>query len=62
MNTFSRIVPDMNVGKRSTLLNIFFISQFNYCPLWMCHSRAKNKINRLQKVPKDYLQRQNIYF
>ena len=31
-----------------TLLNTFFISKVNYCPLkWMCHCRAKsNKINR----------------
>ena len=33
------------------LMNAFFISQFNYCPvIWMCHSRAlKNKINRLHE-------------
>ena len=33
------------------LLNAFFKSQFNYCPLvWMCHSRAlNNKINRLHE-------------
>ena len=41
----------MNITKRRSLLNTFFMSQFNYCPLtWMCHSRAKNnKINRLHE-------------
>ena len=32
------------------LVNAFFISQFNYCPIWMCHGRAlNNKINRLHE-------------
>ena len=32
-------------------MNMFFNSQFNYCPfIWMCHSRENNnKINRLHK-------------
>ena len=49
MNALSTVIPYMNITKRCTLLNTFFISQFNYCLLtWMCHSRAKNnKINRL---------------
>ena len=38
----------MNTAKRCTLLNAFFMSQCNYYHLtWMCHSHAKNKINRL---------------
>ena len=38
----------MNTTKRCTLLNTFFMSQCNYYHLtWMCHSHAKNKINRL---------------
>ena len=51
MNALSTVIPYMNITKRCTLLNTFFISQFNYCLLtWMCHSRAKNnKINRLNE-------------
>ena len=51
MNLLSRVIPYMNITKRCTLLNTYFISQFNYCPLiWMWHSRAKNnKINRLHE-------------
>ena len=51
MNTLSRVIPYMNITKQRSLLNTFFMSQFNYCPLtWMCHSRAKNnKINRLHE-------------
>ena len=42
----------MNIGKRRlNLMNSFFTSQFNYCPLvWMCHHRSvNNKINRLHE-------------
>ena len=51
MNAFSRVIPYMNITERRSLLNTFFMSQFNYCPLkWMCHSRAKNrKINSLHE-------------
>ena len=51
MNALSTVIPYMNITKRCTILNTFFISQFNYCLLtWMCHSRAKNnKINRLNE-------------
>ena len=51
MNAFSRVIPYMNITERRSLLNTFFISQFNYCLLsWMYHSGAKNnKINRLHK-------------
>ena len=51
MNTLSRVIPYMNITKRRSLLNTFFMSQFTYCPLtWICHSRAKNnKRNHLQK-------------
>ena len=48
MNALSRVIPNMNITKRFTLLNAFFMSQCNYYHLtWMCHSHAKNKINRL---------------
>ena len=54
MNALSRIVPYMNIEKWRTLLNIFFISQFNYCPLiQMCHSSAKN--NKIKGVHETYL-------
>ena len=33
----------MSLSKKRTLMNAFFKSQFNYCPLiWMCHSRENN--------------------
>ena len=42
----------MNISKRKLIMNSFFTSQFNYCPLvWMCHSRLiNNKINRLHET------------
>ena len=51
INALSRITPSMNISKRSILMNSFFNSQFNYCPLvWMFHSRSiNNKINRLHE-------------
>ena len=51
MNALSGVIPYINITNRRSLLNTFFISQFNYCPLtWMCHSRAQNnKINRLHE-------------
>ena len=49
MNVLFRIIPYMNITKRRSLLNTFFMSQFNYCPLtWMCHSRAKNNKIKLR--------------
>ena len=51
LNAFARLTPYMELGKRRMLMNAFFNSQFNYCPvIWMCHSRAlNNKINRLHE-------------
>ena len=51
VNVLSRITPYMNLTKRKLLMNSFFASQFNYCPLvWMCHNHTiNNKINRLHK-------------
>ena len=51
VNVFSRITPYINLTKRKLLMNWFFTSQFNYCPLvWMCHNRTiNNKINRLHE-------------
>ena len=51
INALARIAPFMSINKRRTLMNAFFTSQFNYCPLiWMFHSHANNnKINRLHE-------------
>ena len=44
----ARVTSGMSLSKKRTLMNMFFNSQFNYCPLiWMCHSRENNnKINK----------------
>ena len=41
----------MSIRTRRTLMNAFFKSQFNYCPLiWICCNRSlNNKIHRLHK-------------
>ena len=41
----------MDFRKRRLLVNAFFSSQFNYCPLiWMCHNRMlNNRIKRLHE-------------
>ena len=51
LNALARITPYMELTKRRILMNAFFDSQFNYCPLiWMFHSRnLNNKINRLHE-------------
>ena len=51
VQVLARITPYMSIPKRKLLMNSFFTSQFNYCPLtWMCHSRTmNNKINRLHE-------------
>ena len=33
VNALSRMLPYMNFEKRFILINFFFTSQFNYCPL-----------------------------
>ena len=36
----ARVTSGISLSKKRTLMNAFFNSQFNYCPLiWMCHSR-----------------------
>ena len=51
LNALARLTPYMELGKRRMLMNAFFNSQFNYCPvIWMRHSRAlNNKLNRLHE-------------
>ena len=41
----------MGLSKRKLLINVFFTSQFGYCPLiWMCHNRSNNRtINIFQE-------------
>ena len=47
----ARVTPAMSLSKKHTLMNVFFNSQLNYCPLTcMCHSRENNKkINRFNE-------------
>ena len=51
LNALVRITPYMELTKWRILMNTFFDSQFNYCPLiWMFRSRnLNNKINRLHE-------------
>ena len=51
INAITRVKPFMNLSKRRLLMNSFFKTQFNYCPLlWMCDSRENNtKINGLHE-------------
>ena len=50
-NALARITPYMELTKPHILMNAFFDSQFNYCPLiWMFHSHnLNNKISRLHE-------------
>ena len=52
VHVLARIALYMNISKRKWIMNSFFTSQCNYCPLvWMCHSRLiNNKINRLHET------------
>ena len=51
LNALGRTSYYMDPLKRRLLVNAFFTSHFNYCPLnWMFHSRKlNNKINRLHE-------------
>ena len=46
LNALARITPYMELTKRRILMNAFFDSQFNYCPL-ICN--LNNEINRLHE-------------
>ena len=52
VHVLARIAPYMSIPKRKLIMNSFFTSQFDYCPLvWMCHSRSMNsRINRLHET------------
>ena len=51
INALAGIAPFTNMNKMRILMNSFFRSQFNYCPLtWMCHNRkSSRKRNRLHE-------------
>ena len=51
LHALARVTSYMDLSKKRILMNAFFDSQFNYCPLiWMCHSRKRyHKINRLHE-------------
>ena len=51
IQALARVTPFMNLSKRRLLMNSFFKTQYNYCPLiWMCHSHENNRqISRLQE-------------
>ena len=51
LNALAGLAPYMGTTKKCILMNAFFKSQFNYCPLvWMCCNRSLNtKINRLHE-------------
>ena len=52
IHALGKVVPFMNLSKRRLLMNCFFKTQSNYCPLiWMYHSRENNrKINLLHEI------------
>ena len=51
LRALARITLYMSLPKKKLLLNSFFNTQFNYCPLvWMLHSRSNNnKIKHLHE-------------
>ena len=51
LNVVSRIIPYMDFSKKRLAVNVFFIAQFNYCPLRkMCLIIVyNNKISRLHE-------------
>ena len=51
LKALTRVAPYLDTCKKKLLMNAFFKSQFNYCPLvWMFHSRIlNNRINRLHE-------------
>ena len=51
LNAFAVVTNYMELPKRRILMNVFFKSQFSYCPaVWMFHNPSlNNKINRLHE-------------
>ena len=51
VHVLARITHYMSIPKSEQLMNSFFTSQFNYCPLtWMCHSRTMNNNNHFHDI------------
>ena len=63
VHVLERITPYMSILKTKLLMNSFFTSQFNYCPLiWMYHSRTmNNKINHFHESCRRILYRDTIF-
>ena len=51
IDLFEKKGPSVFHSQKTTLINSFFFSQFNYCPLvWMfCSKEANNEIEKLHK-------------
>ena len=51
LHALARVASYMDLSKKRMLMNAFFYSQFNYCPLiWVCHSgKLYHKVNRLHE-------------
>ena len=51
LNALVRLAACMKTAKKLVLMNVFFKSKFNYCPLvWMwCNRSLNSKINRLHE-------------
>ena len=51
LNALARLAPYIGTSKKRILMNTFFKTQFNYCPLvWMsCYRSLNTKINRLHE-------------
>ena len=48
IHALARVSNFMSHKQRKVIMNAFISSQFNYCPLWMLHSRPINlKINKI---------------
>ena len=65
INALARLAPYMGTTKKRIIMNTFFKSQFNYCPLvWMCCNRSlNNKINRLhERCLHDWVSLRKNYF
>ena len=57
IHALARVTHILDLSKKQILMNTFFDSQFDYCPLtWMCHSRyLHHEINRLREKCSDII-------
>ena len=49
VNALSRVMAYISLSRKKKLVNSFFSSQFNYCPLFGCFIVIMNKINYLHE-------------